>query len=248
MALIDAVKEATPWRIRLLSRKLKRHILQRREARMSCQEVFTRIYQANEWGGTADDDYYSGPGSSPEAAKPYTDAILRFIAEKGIRSVVDAGCGDFRVGQVIAGSGVRYIGVDIVEPLISRNQRLYGGGDISFIAGNVAEDDLPDADLCLVREVFQHLSNSEIQGALHRLRKYRYLIVTDHQPSPGASFIPNRDKPHGREIRLFDGSALMLDQPPFNMKNVELLLDVASPNVLFDANERLRTFVIRNQE
>jgi SAM-dependent methyltransferase len=241
--LIDAVKHATPWPIRLASRKVKRVILQRREARMSCQDVFTKIYRSNEWGGTGE-DFYSGPGSSAEAAKPYTDAVRRFIAEKGIRSVVDAGCGDFRVGQVIADTGVRYIGVDIVEPLIARNQRLFGGPQISFLVGNLAEDDLPDAELCLVREVFQHLSNCEIQCALARLRKFRYLIVTDHQPAPGRKFAPNRDKPHGRDIRLYDGSALMLDKPPFNVRSIQTFLDVPSPNILIHPNERLRSFLI----
>ena len=245
MALIEAVKHATPWPIRLASRKVKGVFQQRREARMTCQALFTRIYQSNEWGG-ADEDFYSGPGSSPEAAKPYTDAVRRFITEQGIRSVVDAGCGDFRVGQVIARSVARYVGVDVVEPLIVRNRRLFGGPDISFMVGTLAEDDLPDADLCLVREVFQHLSNGEIVSALARLRKYRYVIITDHQPAPGRKFIPNRDKPHGRDIRLYDGSALVLDQPPFNVKGIDVFLDVASPNTLLDPDERLRSFLIRN--
>jgi SAM-dependent methyltransferase len=245
MTVFDAVKRVTPWRIRLLSRKLKRFVRETRDARLSVREVFTKIYEDNEWGGNPG-EFYSGPGSSVEAAKPYTDAVIQFIRRSGITSVIDIGCGDFRVGQVIAGSGVNYTGVDIVEPLISRNRSLFGSDTIHFLVGNVSDDDLPDADLCLVREVFQHLSNDEIVRALKRLQKYRYLIVTDHQPPPGQSFVPNKDKPHGRDIRLFSNSALVFDKPPFSQKSVEIFLDVLSPNILLDEREHLRSFLISN--
>jgi SAM-dependent methyltransferase len=247
MAITAIIKRVTPWKVRLLSRKVKRIFQERREARMSCQELFTRVYLEGEWGGGSG-EFYSGPGSSPEASKPYTDAVRAFIAKQGIRSVIDVGCGDFRVGRVIASSGARYIGVDIVEPLIAHNQREYGGDSVKFVVGNVIEDDLPDADLCLLREVLQHLSNEEILQSLARLRKYRNVIVTDHQPQPESNFVANRDKPHGRDIRLYAQSFIALDQSPFNVQDTELFLDVRSPNVIYDVDERLRSFLIRNGE
>jgi SAM-dependent methyltransferase len=248
MPVLDAIKQATPWKLRLLSRRIKRSLREHRDARRSCEEVFTNIYRNGDWGG-ADEDaadiFYSGPGSSAAAAKPYIDAVRAFIATEAIDSVIDIGCGDFRVGQAIAACGVRYLGVDIVAPLIARNQTKFGSDTVRFMTGNVIEDDLPDAQLCLVREVFQHLSNHQIAHALARLRKYPFVLVTDYQPPPERVFTPNRDKPHGRDIRLFDNSALALDKPPFSLPNVEVFLDVASPNVVLTQGERLKSFLIR---
>jgi SAM-dependent methyltransferase len=248
MLVLDAIKQATPWKLRLLSRRIKRSLRERREARMSCEQVFTNIYRNGDWGGgrgEVAEAFYSGPGSSAEAAKPYIDAVLAFITAERITSVIDIGCGDFRVGHAIAASGVRYLGVDIVAPLIARNERLFASSQIRFMTGNVIEDDLPDAELCLLREVFQHLSNQQITHALTHLRKYPFVVVTDYQPPPDREFTPNRDKPHGRDIRLFNNSALALDKPPFALANVELFLDVASPIRVLRENERIRSFLIR---
>jgi hypothetical protein len=92
--------------------------------------------------------------------------------------------------------------------------------------------------------VLQYLSNQEIVESLARLGKFRYVIATDCQPPPGSNFVANRNKPHGRDIRLYDNSALALDQPPFNVKDIELFLDVRSPNTIYDVDERLRSFLI----
>jgi hypothetical protein len=115
---------------------------------------------------------------------------------------------------------------------------------VQFFMTNIIEDELPGADLCLIREVFQHLSNAEIQRILPKLRAFRYVIVTDHQPPPG-KIIPNLDKPHGQFIRVYNKSALFLDKPPFNVENVQLFLDIKSPSKLYDEDERLRSFLIR---
>jgi SAM-dependent methyltransferase len=243
MSLANTIKQHTPWPIRRLSRRIKRGIRQRRDAKLSCREVFTRIYETNAWGGKPG-ELYSGPGSAEAAAKPYVDAVASFIRERDIRSVVDLGCGDFRVGQAIAPSVASYTGIDIVESVIARNRQRHGGGNVQFLVKDIIEDDLPQADLCLIREVFQHLSNAQIQRVLPKLRAFRYVIVTDHQPPPG-KITPNLDKPHGQFIRIYNQSALFLDKPPFNVENVELFLDIKAPSHLYDEDERLRSFLIR---
>ena len=64
----------------------------------------------------------------------YADVIRAFIRDKGITSVVDLGCGDFRVGSMLQIQGVKYIGVDIVSDLIDSNQDKYGNADTSLSA------------------------------------------------------------------------------------------------------------------
>ena len=252
MLAMDVIKRYAPRRVRLLSRKVKAKIRQARDERLSVAEVFTRIYQANEWNGPGGQDFYSGPGSVSEIVQPYAAAIRAFIERNAIRSVLDIGCGDFRAGREIAASGVRYIGVDVVESLVARNQRLYGSETVTFMAKDAIEDELPAADLCLLREVLQHLSNKQIQRILWKTRKYRYVIVTNRDPLAGTWTTPNRDKPHGLHVR--DGSALVLDQPPFNVRNINLFLEVPFPRTELDREwvpegEKtgvLRSFLINN--
>ena len=46
---------------------------------------------------------------------------------------VDLGCGDFRVGRQLLPLCSGYIGVDIVKPLICRNQEKYGNATTRFM-------------------------------------------------------------------------------------------------------------------
>src|SRR5262245_2555377 len=80
--------------------------------------------------------------------------------------------------------------------------------------------DLPIGDICLVRHVFQHLSNKEIACTLPKLQKYRHIYVTEAQPIVREGKI-NPDKPTGKDIR-FDqttgrGRGVELDQFPYNL-------------------------------
>lgn len=244
--ITDTIKRNTPWAIRNLSRKIKRTLQQRHDSTLTCKEVFTRIYATNAWGGEPG-EIYSGPGSGGEAAKVYADAVNKFINSMDIQSVVDIGCGDFRVGKAIADSGVNYTGIDIVDSVIARNNSLHAGPGVQFLVRDIIEDELPEGDLCLAREILQHLSNAQIQRVLEKLSGFKYLIVTDHQP-PAHNLIPNLDKPHGGYIRIQSHSALVLDKPPFNLPNVELFLSIPAPQPLYDPGERIVSFLIRTPQ
>ena len=83
-------------------------------------------------------------------------------------------------------------------------------------------DPLPRGDLVLVRQVLQHLTNTQIQSVVKQVRHFKYVVVTEHIPI-GKDRIPNRDKVHGPDIRLYSNSGVFLDQPPFNLPVEELL-------------------------
>jgi SAM-dependent methyltransferase len=242
--ILDAVKAHTPWTIRNFTRRIKREIHWARNARLPARKVFKAIYDENAWGGHNDGEYYSGPGSDSGPAHAYADRIRRFVTDHHIASIVDLGCGDFRVGSMLVSENVRYVGVDIVDDLVRVNRRRFGKENIQFQCLDITRDTLPDGDLCLVREVFQHLSNTEILRVLPRLRNYRYVIYTDYQPPPSALTLPNRDIAHGRDTRLWKGSALFLDQPPFNIE-MELLFETRVSRYICSPGERISTYIIR---
>jgi SAM-dependent methyltransferase len=211
-------------------------LTRRRYASTSLPEAFTAIYEQNLWGGEPG-EYTSGSGSVPAVADEYARRIRELIAERGHRSVLDLGCGDFQVGTLIAESGVRYRGADVVPGLIAANQDKYGNERISFTCLDISQDALPSADLCLVRQVLQHLSNAEIRDVLGNVRRSRFaeVLITEIVPA-GHIAHPNLDKPHGPDTRLSDGSGVLLEEPPFS-EQVEHLIEYELP----DGKSVLRT-------
>jgi SAM-dependent methyltransferase len=197
---------------------LRRKIAVVRQNSRSPREVFSEIYRRNAWGGKAG-EFYSGPHFGVEA---YTAAIRDFIKWNGIASVLDLACGDFFIGQRVAPACQFYIGADVVPDLIARNTKEFGSERIKFACLDMLSDDLPDADLCLILQALQHLSNRQIATVLRKCRKYRYLIVSEHQPTTAAVF--NLDQPQSDGIRLDRGSGVYLDKPPFNAR-VRLLFE-----------------------
>ena len=215
-----------------------------RNKNLAVREVFTRIYDNSEWGGKPG-DYCSGTRSSH--ASLYGDMVKSFIRENRVLSVVDLGCGDFVAGRKLLVDGVKYIGVDIVDSLIRRNQREYGSENVSFHCLDIISDPLPDGELCLIRQVLQHLSNSQIKAVLRKIGKYNYVMITEHYPGSSVSVVPNKDKPHGADTRICDKSAVYLDLPPFNMRISRVMLEVEAGLNLAARGEVIRTFLIGDQ-
>lgn len=204
------------------------------------EQVFSRIYEDGLWG-KGENGFHSGSGSIEAHAVAYVQALSRYIAEHSIRSVVDLGCGDFNVGRKIVALGVDYTGVDVVPALIQHHAAQHSSERVRFARLDIVRDPLPDGDLCLIRQVLQHLSNDQIATILPRLAHYRHVLITEHFPAAGAHIVPNRDKPHGHDTRIEDDSAVFLDQPPFNARVGEVLLEhETSP--LKRPGETLRSF------
>ena len=176
---------------------------------LSTREAFQKVYASGAWGGG------SGSGSSGPAARQYVDDVCEFIAARKITSVIDLGCGDFQVGRrIVERTGVAYTGVDIVPSLIESHVRNFPA--LSFVCANLAADPLPIAELCLVRQVLQHLSNAEISAVLHNIEQYPLALISEHVPVKPRSF--NRDKPHGPDVRAYYASGVYVDKPPFSRK------------------------------
>lgn len=214
---------------------------QRKFADKSVAETFSQIYENNDWGGKPG-EFYSGDGSSAEYAAIYAPTIRRFIAENKINRVVDLGCGDFRVASKFVSEDFHYTGCDVVFSLVKHLNETQRSETVEFKCVNIVEDELPDGDLCLIRQVLQHLSNAEIARVLQNAQKFKYLIITEHYPNPNKELAPNLDIPHGPSVRVQFDSAVVLDKPPFDLKNVKLLLDVEA-----EEGTRIKTFVINGK-
>lgn len=221
------------WRVRKITEKQQIEF-----GKKSVAETFSEIYERNAWGGKKG-EFYSGDGSNENYAKFYAETIQTFISDNKVKRVVDLGCGDFRVGSRFISEDFQYTGCDVVSSLVEYLNENYKSETVEFRCVNIVEDELPDGDLCLIRQVLQHLSNAEIKRVLENARKFKHLIVTEHYPNPQTKFTPNLDIPHGPGVRVQFDSAVVLGEPPFNLKNIKLLLDVEAEN-----RTRIKTFII----
>jgi SAM-dependent methyltransferase len=196
--------------------------LHRRFGAMNLRDAFATIYREGYWNSGQLTPFDSGTGSASANATIYCELIRCFISEHQVQAVVDLGCGDFRVGKEIAACGVNYVGVDIVPELIAHLRNDFEDQRVKFECIDATVDFLPHGDLVLVRQVLQHLTNRQIQLVVERFSQFKYAIVTE-SIALGKDVIPNRDKIHGPDIRLYSNSGVFLDKPPFNLAVEELL-------------------------
>ena len=204
-------------------------------------EIFSRIYRKKVWstGDARGRDFWSGAGSTGAFTREYEQAVVRFIRQHQINMIVDLGCGDFQVGQrILAEADCSYIGVDVVPDLIARNNRLFGNDRVAFICADISLEELPDGDLCLIRQVLQHLDNATVEQVLKNVAKYPWVIITESQRIRPK--VVNRDIKTGSWTRTQFDSGLYFDQPPFS-REIETLLDVSR-----DQDVVIRTCLLRN--
>lgn len=223
---------------------VKLFLARKKNRKLSAREVFSKVYKNNEWGG-APGTYCSGYGSCEFHAVQYAAMVNAFIQSQEIKEVVDLGCGDFAVGSKLELAQVSYTGIDIVEELIQSNREHFDSDNVRFLCLDIITDDLPSGELCLIRQVLQHLSNAQIATILGKLGKYKYVLITEHYPPPSKCVIPNKDKPHGPDTRISDNSAVYLDLPPFNMRLSHIMLEVPVTSST-DVDGTIRTFLIEN--
>ena len=200
-------------------RRFKRDKLKEANRNKTVEEVFTEIYKTNKWGG-AKGEFCSGSGSTDEqVVSAYISMISEQSSSEGFSGLafVDLGCGDFRVGRQLLPLCSSYVGVDTVKSLVDRNQDVFGNEIASFKHLNIVDDDLPDGDVCFIRQVLQHLSNQQISSVLSKLDKYKWIFITEHYPSDNNMIQPNLDKVHGGDVRLYDNSGVYLTKPPFDL-------------------------------
>lgn len=176
-----------------------------------------QVYEKNLWGGNQT-DFYSGEGShQPKIVNPYIAAVTSFLTSfKTPLTVCDLGCGDFNVGNQLVPHTKKYVAVDIVPSLIARNKETFKAANLQFQCLDIAVADLPAGDCAILRQVLQHLSNTEIQNILNKLAAYKYVILTEHLPK--GDFVPNKDIISGQGNRLKVQSGVNLLASPFNFK------------------------------
>jgi SAM-dependent methyltransferase len=143
--------------------------------------TFNRIYAEGTWGKDVAGQGTSGSGSTLEITREYRAYVEQFMRTHRVRSVVDAGCGDWSFSSAIDWGDASYLGVDIASDVIAAVRRKHQKDKIRFRVGDITEE-LPVADLLISKDLLQHLSNKLVHKFIRnnlRKGKYKWVILTN---------------------------------------------------------------------
>lgn len=162
-------------------------------------DVFSDIYRGNVWNGV---ETRSGPGSGVAATARIRDVLLQLVDRFGIRSVVDAACGEAFWQPELPG----YLGLDVAEEAIAVARQRHP--DWQFEVHDIRES-CPRADLVLVRDVIQHLSLEDGVSVIDAVRASgsTWLLASTF------SHVVDATEPDGR----YHYHEPNLEQPPFGL-------------------------------
>src|SRR5215207_9382085 len=172
--------------------------------------TFNRIYRQGTWGTDAAGRGISGSGSTLEITREYRAYVERFIRQHHVKSVVDAGCGDWKFSREIDWGDARYLGVDVASDVIEAVRRKHADGRTKFQVCDITEE-LPAADLLISKDVLQHLSNELVHAFISnnlKKGKYKWVILTNDRGSGNQDIMPGGYR------------AIDLAAPPFGVRGL----------------------------
>jgi SAM-dependent methyltransferase len=222
MSFKNVIKKFLPARLnRMIGAQLVRQ-RERRLSQLSIQDAFDEVYKKAMW---KQGDSTSGLGSEGELAERYLLFVLNYAKANNIHSIVDAGCGDFSVGSRLAPHFEKYVGLDVAPTIIEINKKRYvdlvAQGKVEFGVADLTASTFPPTDLILIRQVLQHLTNTQIEQILRNLEasKWRRALITEEVYEPESNSNPNVDLPsHTVRTRVALNSGVFIDREPFNRK------------------------------
>jgi SAM-dependent methyltransferase len=169
------------------------------------QDAFVHIYKENAWHSG---ESRSGGGSEISSTVKIRKALPLIWKKYGIKTFLDVPCGDFNWMKEVDKTDIKYIGGDIVEEAVARNNELYKTQQIEFIKIDITKDTLPKVDMIFCKDCLQHLSYESVIKSINNFVKSgsKYVMLTSYPLT-----IKNHD--------ILDGDyrALNLFKEPFSL-------------------------------
>ena len=151
------------------------------------KKIFKYIFESGYWQdyNIKNNQSISGKGSNINRAIFLKDSLKKFFKKNKIRNIIDIGCGDFNwMNSLLKEIDYdTYLGIDIVESLIKKNNKNFKNKKIKFITKDIVNDKMnyfTRADFILIRHVFIHLKNENIKKIINKIKKkeFKFLGIT----------------------------------------------------------------------
>jgi SAM-dependent methyltransferase len=157
IALEDLSREAGTFLSNLNSKEVK-------SSEVDKKIIFDEIYRLEKWG------FQSGSGSDPEVAKVWIDTVNQILGWPSIKSVLDIGCGDWRLGASYQMHGKDYLGMEVSQEALKICQK-FESETVRFHQGDAELIDFPSADLILIKDVLQHLPTNSVLRIFDKIKE-----------------------------------------------------------------------------
>jgi len=169
------------------------------------QRIFTEVYDKNLWNSQ---ETRSGSGSELANCSEIIKHIPELLKRNNIKSVLDCPCGTYNWQYKVEWG--EYIGADIVPLMIANN--ILHEPYTHFMLLDLITDNLPKADMILVRDCFVHLSFEDSIKAIENIKRagIKYLLAT--------SFNIQYNKPFPTS---FEWRKINMEIYPFNLKAID---------------------------
>ncbi|HEX2386206.1 MAG TPA: class I SAM-dependent methyltransferase [Candidatus Binatia bacterium] len=143
------------------------------------EAIFSRIYRDDLW---RDGESRSGWGSTLERTDDIRRELPPLLRRLGVKSLLDAPCGDWNWMREVDLAGVEYTGIDVVREIIAINRRRYGRPGKTFLSLDFTREPVPSADAILCRETLIHLSLADGLKVLENFKRSgaRYLLISNY--------------------------------------------------------------------
>ncbi len=138
---------------------------------------FSKVYEENLFGGSVS---RSGEGSNLVQTEIIRKDLPRMLKNLSLKTFLDAPCGDWYWMKEIDLGVEHYIGVDIVEKIIQKNNKNYGNATRIFFNADISRDPLPKMDLIFCRDCLVHLSFYDSIKIIENFKRSgsRYILMT----------------------------------------------------------------------
>jgi 2-polyprenyl-3-methyl-5-hydroxy-6-metoxy-1,4-benzoquinol methylase len=141
-------------------------------------KYFETVYAENLW---KNEESVSGEGSTLKCSDMYLSFLKQFVTNNDIKNILDLGCGDFNLMKHFNYEDIKYVGVDLVNELIKKNNINYGKHNIKFLNRMIHNYEFEEKyDLIICKDVLQHWSIENVITFLKLIKNYKYcLLIND---------------------------------------------------------------------
>ena len=143
-------------------------------------KYFETVYAENLW---KNEESVSGEGSTLKCSDMYLLFLKQFVTNNDIKNILDLGCGDFNLMKHFNYEDIKYVGVDLVNELIEKNNINYGKHNIKFLNRIIHNYEFEEKyDLIICKDVLQHWSIENVITFLKLIKNYKYcLLINDFE-------------------------------------------------------------------